>query len=103
MPDWVAFILDKIVLAILVGVFTSAIFLLILSRFRPKIDISPKIACGTNTRGATVYRIKVINRSRVPLTDIKAQFHICETSQTATGAIRNTNPIRITQPEPMES
>jgi len=42
MPNWIAFIVDRIVLAFLVGLSTSGMFLVILSRFKPKVDMSPR-------------------------------------------------------------
>ncbi|MCR4321932.1 MAG: hypothetical protein NUV74_16555 [Candidatus Brocadiaceae bacterium] len=102
MTNWVVFILDKIVLALLFGVVTSAIFFLILSRFRPKIDISPKIAHGLSTKtGETIYRIKVINRTRSPLTDIKAQLHIYKNYQTGTGEIWKSDEIALKRSDPI--
>jgi len=52
-------ILDKVVLATIVGIVSSAVFLLVLSRMRPKLEISPKIA---RTDGK--FRVKVVNRTR---------------------------------------
>lgn len=99
---WLVFILDKIVLAVFVGLITSGIFLIILSRFKPKIDISPKIARGISTKtGEVVYRIKVINRTRSPLTDIKAQLHIYKNYQTATGEIWKSDPIELKRADPI--
>ncbi len=63
MPDWAIMFLDKIILAILVGLVTSAMFLVFLSWFRPRIEISPVITRGNSTKnGETIYRIKIINK-----------------------------------------
>lgn len=102
LPDWLLFILDKIILAVFVGLITSGIFLIILSLFKPKIDISPKIARGLSTKtDETIYRIKVINRTRAPLTDIKAQLHIYKNYQTATGEIWKSNAIKLKRSDPI--
>lgn len=94
--------LDKVVLATLVGLITSGIFLFILSKFRPTIDISPIIAKGADTTdGRTIYRVKVINRTRCPIVDIKAQLHIFKNHQTATGEIWKSKPITLRRSDPI--
>jgi hypothetical protein len=95
------YFLDKVVLATIVGLATSAIFLLILSRFRPKIEISSIIARGTGKNGKTAYRVKVINRTRSPITDIKAQLHVFRSSQTATGEITKSVRVNLSQSNPI--
>jgi len=85
-----------------VGLITSGIFFVILSRFKPKIDISPKIAQGVSTKtGVTVYRIKIINRTRAPITNIRAQLHIFKSYQTATGEIWKSNAIELKRSDPI--
>ncbi len=102
LPDWLMFILDKIFLAVLVGLITSGIFFVILSRFRPKIDISPKIAREASTKtGKKVYRIKIINRTHAPVTDVRAQLHIFKNYQTATGEVFKSDAIELTRPDPI--
>lgn len=102
MPDWLIFILDKIILAVLVGLITSGIFLVILSRFKPKIDISSKIARGVSTKtGEIVYRIKVINRTSASITDIRAQLQILNNYQTATGEIWKSDAIELRRSDPI--
>ncbi len=94
--------LDKVVLATLVGLITSGIFLFVLARFRPMIDISPVIARGADTNdGRTIYRIKVINHTRCPIVDIKAQLHIFKNHQTATGEIWKSKAIALRRSDPM--
>lgn len=102
LQNWLFFFLDKVVLAVGVGVVTSFIFLGILSRFRPKIEISPTIARGVSPRGGeTVYRIKVINRTRDSITDIRAQLHLFRPFQTATGQIWKSKSIELKRSDPI--
>lgn len=102
MPEWANYVFDKIVLAVLVGLITSSIFLLMLSRLRPRLNISPNIARGTSTKTQQIiYRIKVINRSRYPLTDIRAQLHIYKNYQTAAGDIWKSEALTLTRPDPI--
>lgn len=101
-PCWYVTFFDKFLLAILIGLVTNAIFLYILSRFRPTIDISPTIARGADTTdGSTIYRIKVINRTKFPIVDIKAQLHIFKNHQTATGEIWKSKPIDLKRSDPI--
>lgn len=102
MLDVLMYIMDRVFIAILVGLITSGIFLLILSECRPKIDISPIIAKGVaTTNGKTIYRIKVINRTRSAIVDIKAQLHIFKAHQTATGEIWKSNSIELRRSDPL--
>jgi len=102
LQSWLVFVLDKIILSIFAGLITSGIFLLILSRYRPKIDISPKVARGSSTKtGEVIYRIKVINRTSAPITDIRAQLHIYKNYQTAKGEIWKTHAIELKRPDPI--
>ncbi len=57
-------ILWSIVIAILTGVVSSFVFLFLVSRLKPKIDISPIIARGKTDNDRLCYRIKIINRTR---------------------------------------
>ncbi len=95
--------LDKVVLAAFVGLFTSGIFLWFLAKFfRPRIDISSMIARGMDTNnGRTIYRIKVINRTRCPIVDIKAQLHIFKNHQTATGEVWKSKAIELKRADPV--
>jgi hypothetical protein len=94
--DFLIYFFDKIVLATFVGTISSGIFLYILSRFRPNIEIAPVIAKGCDTNNEkTLYRIKVINRTKSPIVDVKAQLHILKNHQTATGSIYKSSPIKL--------
>jgi hypothetical protein len=56
-----------------------------MSKLRPKIDISPHVARRIDKNGKPVYRIKVINRTKHPIVDIKAQLHVFTSRQTVFG------------------
>lgn len=43
MPNWIAFIGDRIVVTFFVGFSKSGMFLLKISQFKPKVDMSPRI------------------------------------------------------------
>lgn len=42
---------------------------------KPKLTVSPVILKGLNSKGETVYRIKVINKSSFQVSNIRAQLH----------------------------
>ena len=94
--------LDKVVLATFVGLISSGIFLYILSKYRPRIEISSVIAKGEDTNnGKTIYRIKVINRTKAPIVYINAQLHIFKRHQTATGEIWKSRPVTLNRSNPI--
>jgi hypothetical protein len=66
--------------ALLVGVLASVAFLALLSRMRPRIDVSPWIAKAAPRvdKGINVfpYRIKIRNRTRASVVDIRAQLQL---------------------------
>jgi hypothetical protein len=102
MPDWIIWILDKVILAVMVGLVTSAMFFCFLSWFKPKIEVSPVIARGTSTKnGKTIYRIKIINKTHYPITDIKAQLHIFKHYQTANGEIWKSDAVELKRADPI--
>jgi len=95
-------IMDKAVLAILIGVVSNGMFLYIMSRFKPKIEISSTIAHGADTvSGKSIYRIKVINRTKSPIVDIRAQLHIFKMHQTATGEIYKSKAVGLQRADPI--
>jgi hypothetical protein len=91
----ITFIINNIILALIVGLIANAMFLIILSKFfRPRIQISQEIArCYRN--GSPSDRIKVINRTNVPLTDIKVQLDIVRPD----GNIMVLDPIELVTPD----
>ncbi|TCN84963.1 hypothetical protein [Shewanella fodinae] len=102
MPEWVSMVFGQVILAILTGLVSSAMFFFFLSRFRPQIAISPEIARGISTKtGETTYVIKVINRTRDDITDINAQLHLFNFHQTATGKIWKSDEVELKRSTPI--
>lgn len=67
-----------IALSVVASLLASVLFLLSLTRFRPRVDLSAKVARGL--RGDELsYAIKVINRTRTDLIDVKARLEVLET------------------------
>lgn len=94
------------ILAIIIGVLSSAvaslIFLLFLNRIRPKIIISDQIARGKSTKGNIIYRIKVINKTSRSIMDIKATLHRVRTVVVPGGTIPKVKEIPLKRSEIME-
>ena len=63
-------ILFGVVLSILSGLVASGVFLLVLSKFRPKIVISPFIAREEDEKGK-FFAFKIINKSRRSCISVK--------------------------------
>jgi len=66
-----------VVIGVLSSVIASLIFLSFLTRIRPKLEISDQIAKGKSlTTEDIIYKIKVINKTRRPIINVKAQLHL---------------------------
>lgn len=96
-----SYLADKILLALLLGVVSSGIFFLVLKRLRPSVKVSPVIAKGQSLGKRTVYRVKIINKTRAPLIDIQAQLHVFEDYPSQGGAIWKTVPIQLQRASPI--
>lgn len=102
MNEIMLFLLDKVILSVFIGVIASGIFFVILSRFKPKLEISPNISKGKSTLdGRTIYRVKVLNKTKYPLIDIKAQLHIFKTYQSDGGEIWKSKSIELKRNDPI--
>ena len=94
--------LDKVVLAALVGIMSNGMFLILLSKLRPRLEISPWIARGKSTiDGRVIFRIKVINRSKYPVTNIRAQIHLMKPYQSSGGEVWKSKAIKLVRDNPM--
>lgn len=100
MPEWIIMVLDKVVLSLLIGITTSAMFMFLLSRFRPVISISKSISKRFDKDlNRSVFAIKVINRNRYPLIDIKVELVFRKPVQTATGEVWRVKTIPLRRSE----
>ena len=68
------------VVAVIIGLLSSlsasALFLLILSRYKPKIELCKYIAKTQGPDGKNFYQIKFVNKTRRSLRDVKTQLHL---------------------------
>jgi hypothetical protein len=93
--------LGIIITSLLTSTIAAFIVIRILRIYKPKIEISPIIAEGISSKnGQTKFTIKVINRTKYCVFDIKARLHIIKKYQTATGEILKSELIELKQSEP---
>jgi hypothetical protein len=89
---------------IVTGLFTSLIsamlFLYILNLLRPKIEISSEISKSVSLTNKLKYTIKVINKTKFDVYDIKAQLHIIRKCQTPSGEIEKSELIELRRSDP---
>jgi hypothetical protein len=94
------------VFAIIIGVLSSLIasivFLLFLTRLRPRILISDQIAKSTSDSGKKIYRIKVVNETKVPIINVKAQLHLMNPNMAPGGIIFISKEISFQRSEMLE-
>ncbi|HEY9001809.1 MAG TPA: hypothetical protein VIM89_10690 [Mucilaginibacter sp.] len=81
--------LENSLIALIIGVIASALFLLIISRFKPSIKIADKIACTyskVNGINKQLYSFKIINRSWVyRIYDVQVRVFMCENVSSQNG------------------
>lgn len=89
----------EVLLSILIGaissIIASFIFFRVFRLIKPKIDISPNITRFYSSSGGIVYGIKIINRSRRPAVNIKAEFHLTYISNLSNGPITLTKDLKL--------
>jgi hypothetical protein len=90
-----------IIIGVLSSIVASLIFLLFLSSVKPKIIISEQIAKSKSSKGELVYKIKVINKTRRPIMDIRASLHIVTLTVIPGGSLRETKEILLKRSEIM--
>lgn len=74
--------LENFIIGIISGVVGSGIFLALIYRLRPRIEISPYISRDTKPDGTSEYGFKFINRTPYPILEIKARVRL-RTAETA--------------------
>ena|SRR5579859_6214868 len=92
----------SIILGILSSLVASIVFLLLLSTLRPNIEISESIAQGKDALDASMYSIKVINRGRRSVMNVKAQLQLIEPTNAPNGTIEEASDIPLEGTDPLE-
>jgi len=91
MPDTIL----SIVIGILSSLAASLVWLIAFSYIRPKIEISTKIVKTVNWAGKTVYKIKVINRSKRAIMNIQTKLLLLTPKVVPNGFITTTDNVEI--------
>lgn len=94
--------LVSVSIGVLSSFVASLIFLLFLTRVRPKIEISDKIAKSVSPTGEPIYRIKIINKTRRSIINVKAELQLVTPTVTPGGIIQKTKTIPLKRSEIME-
>lgn len=95
-----SFVLSGVALSLLSGIFSSALFLIILSLLKPRLKIGRKIACEKEGDHAKGYYFKVINKSCIfKVFDIRARVFACENQPSPNGDDVIMNEITLKKPE----
>lgn len=93
----------SLVIGIIASLTASGLFLLAISRLRPKFDISPVISKAKDHEGKTAYYVKVVNRTRSPVIGVKVRMSIAVPQNAPGGTIHyNLKPLRLKTDEVME-
>ena len=93
MPEWIIQLLQLVVVPIFIGLLTSLLFLLLISRIRPNIQISANIAKVVSKKhlGKYGYVVKIINKSKRAVVDVKVRFAIVQEKIVPDGLIMRTS------------
>jgi hypothetical protein len=98
-------VVKDIIVPILIGLLSSFLFLLLASRVRPHLDISPHIAkmppegC---VRPQIGYAVKVVNSSRRSATEIRARLALVQKLEVGGGLINQTDDFLLVKNEVFE-
>lgn len=84
--------MDTILSGIITGLVASIIFAGILMLIRPKISVSNKICKRKLKNGDFLYCIKIVNRSRFLLTDVKCCLEYCTPSGSGNKRVTEIEP-----------
>jgi len=94
MPNW---IIEFVIIPIITGLFTSLLFLSLLSRIRPQIEISENIARVKSKKypGKHAYVIKVVNKSKRAAIDVQARFAYVKDKIVPDGTIKRITDFKL--------
>lgn len=85
------------------SVLASIIFVLFFSRIRPRIDISEKICRSKADEGdGEDFEIKIINRSRVPCVNLRAELQLVKQIIVPSGYVQIWEDVELVRPNPMQ-
>jgi len=82
--------MSEIITGVISGLVASAVFYIFLLLVRPKIRVSEKVAI----EGETLIRIKVVNRTRCILTNVKYALSFCRRSGEGVCIVEEIQPLK---------
>ena len=85
--------MTELIVGIISGVVASIMVYIFLLLVRPKIYVSDKI-CKTVENGQTIFRIKVVNKTRYMLTNVKYTLNYCEKSGDGVHNVKEIPPLK---------
>jgi hypothetical protein len=88
--------IESMLVGVLSSLVASALFLVVLFRLRPKIEISPEIADQSTDEGPC-FAFKFINRSRYQAFDISVEVLFVTPSQAPGGPVNNMRDVVLTR------
>jgi hypothetical protein len=94
--------LSSVIIGVLSSLAASIVFLFFLTRLRPKLVISEAIAKATDAVGNPVYSIKVVNKHRRSMINIKAQLQLISPTNAPGGLIKGAYDIILAGDNPLE-
>ncbi|MGK7900924.1 MAG: hypothetical protein AB4352_05820 [Hormoscilla sp.] len=101
----IIYILGRVLTGVISGLITSTLIYQIVSRFKPNVEISPEISKDQEGDGRVLYRIKVINRTKADIVNIRAQLHLLKRGgqdvQVKGGLVVKNQKLELKQSDPL--
>lgn len=84
---------------VIAGVIASAMSFILLRRLQPDLVISPVIAREAHEDGSAIYRVKVVNRGRRTVADVKCEMYLLRKRNVQGGQVnsRTRVPLRTSE------
>jgi hypothetical protein len=95
-------LLTSVVTGVVASLVASGVFLFFLTRLRPKVEISPVISKSLDTDNNPVYSVKIVNKSRRSLINIKAQLQLVGPAIVPGGMIEGVKEVPLYGDNPLE-
>ena len=86
--------MSELITGIISGIVASVVFYIFLFSVRPKIHVSDKACKVTEDEGCALIRIKVVNRTRSMLTNVKYALNFCQSLGDGVHRIEEIPPFR---------
>lgn len=91
------YLVQSVLIGVLSSLAASALFLVVLFRLRPEIEISPYIAVGLSKTGKKTYRFKFVNRAKRNAINVRARVIYTTPKNVPDGTVLNNRNIGLTR------